>query len=273
MVESAAGVLPGDVDALGGVVVNEVVERHADGYALGHVALILKAQSALGVLHVTVGKDVTSAPGNGQLRAGVLLIDEHRQLLLCLELAAQHGDMPADGHHYLQAQPLGERAVVAQPDVGIDAEELLLRPVLVDAEEYFQRSEGSPADVESGADMGECPAIDFLQLRPVGYLFIVEVLQRCTGDNHAVVEAAVFHYLRNVGVVGVHVFLRSGLVAQAAHLGQGDGYVEAGAIHHRIVFLLGLLLLRHEVEDDKPQRTGTGLVIADAYALLTQPRH
>lgn len=71
--------------------------------------------------------------------------------------------------------------------MGEDAEELFAQIIFGDLVVVIQPGLGPPADVERGVDMSFGPFHDLAELIPVVHVGEIQILHRCSGDDHAVI--------------------------------------------------------------------------------------
>ena len=134
-----------------------------------------------------------------------------------------------------------------------DAEHLLIQRIFGYAIVVIEPCLGSPTDVERRGHIVACPIEDLGHLVPIAHLLEVEVLDRCTGDDEAVVLMVA--HLLEIGVEGLHMLYGRILrgVALDLHEAQLNLQRRVGEQAHEVC--LGRYLERHEVEHSDTQRT------------------
>ena len=95
--------------------------------------------------------------------------------------------VPGVGDKELVVKAPEQGGLLLDNGVGEDAEQLLGQGVLGNAVVVIETCLGTPADMQSGMDVGFGPFHDFAQLTPVVHVGEIQILHRSAGDDHAVI--------------------------------------------------------------------------------------
>ena len=136
--------------------------------------------------------------------------------------------------------------------MGEDAEELFAQIIFGDLVVVIQPGLGPPADVERGVDMSFGPFHDLAELIPVVHVGEIQILHRCSGDDHAVILLILDLMegrIKGRQVLGVSIL---GNVAQGVEQFYLDLERRVGELAQQLG--LGDDLSGHQIQDKQVQR-------------------
>ena len=111
---------------------------------------------------------------------------------------------------------------------------------------------GSPAQINSGGNMGICPVHDLCQFIPVVYLFKFHLFYRCTGNDHSIVFI-LFQFRE--GLIEFIQMTHGGIFRlMALYCHKGHIHLKRGIGQRTQKLQLCLLLQRHQVQNQDLDR-------------------
>ena len=148
---------------------------------------------------------------------------------------------------------LEQQLVVVAAARRINAEQLALQVVLVDAVVELERRLRAPADVDCRGDVGLGELHDLFQLFPIGDLLERQRLDRGAGDDHSV-EVAVLDLVELL-VKFLHMRERRIFAFIRARVDKSHIYLKRRVAQKPEQLSLGLHLCRHQIDDRDVNRT------------------
>ena len=142
---------------------------------------------------------------------------------------------------------LEQQFVVVAAARRIDAEQLALQVVLVDAVVEFERRLRTPADIDRRGDVGLGELHDLFQLFPIGDLLERQRLDGGACDDHAV-EVAVLDLVELL-VKFLHMRERRIFAFIGARVDKRHIYLKRRVAQEPEQLCLGLHLCRHQIDD------------------------
>ena len=198
-------------------------------------------------------EELPTLAGHDHAHAALRSLGDDAQRVDLVDIAAPHLGMAAVRHHkhVVEATEDGQQGI--QRCLWEDAEALLLQRMLGHLIEMVQGSLSGPTDIERGGDMGACPVKDTRDLLPVFHILESHLLDRGTGDDHAV--PFLLAEDREVLVEHLHVLDGRVLRCVAAQLHEVDLNLQRRVAQQSDQIGLSSDLQWHEIENHDLQRT------------------
>ena len=181
--------------------------------------MILLVQGHAVILRVPGDKDHASAAVLDDIRAGLVGLGQHDQILLRPDALQRNGGVPRMRHLEEIVKTARQGLLPGQQMMLIDAGQLVRQRHLVDPVVIIQRRLGSPADVDRRRDMRLGPLHDLRKLRPIVDFLKRNRLHRSPRDDHPVKCPSADLLKRHIELVEVPGIGVLGLVCRHVHEG------------------------------------------------------